>query len=142
MCYGLIFIPDTTTIDEFFAKRESQVRVGKTQVFQYDSITGEYIQSFPTIVEAARQVGLKTHSPINRALKQKSNAGGFKWSYFKVDNILSENVPTERKITKKVGQYDENNELIKIWDISECKEKYPNFRKVCRGARERAYGYK
>ena len=140
-CYGMIFIPASKTIDEFFEAVSNRQLVNKTKVYKYD-INGDFICEYNSIKEAHTSVGLKTQSSLLRSIKTKGISGGYRWSYFKVNNILKENVPDTPIKPKKVGQYNENDELIKIWDIEDCKKLYPNFRKVCRGARKKAYGYK
>lgn len=141
-CHGLIFIPSNMTLDELLQIRNGFIKTATTHIYCYDQVTGEYIKEYNSLREAANDVNLKTTSPISRSLKTGSNSGGYKWSYYKVSNLLKQKVSTESPKPKKIGQYDLNGELIKVWNIKECREQYPNVIRVCRGAREMAYGYK
>lgn len=141
-CHGLIFVPSNMTLDELLQIRKGFVKTTTIRVYCYNQITGEYIKEYNSLREAANDVGLKTTAPLSRALKTGVNSGGYKWSYYKVPNILTVKVSTESTKPKKIGQYNLNDELIKVWDIKECRTKYPNAVRVCRGAREKAYGFK
>lgn len=141
-CHGLTFVPSNMTLDDLLKLKNGFVKTITTKVYCYDQITGEYINEYESLQKAANAVGLKTHSPISRSLKTGASAGGYKWSYYKVSNINKEQVSNISSRPKKIGQYDENGTLIKEWDIDECRKQYKNVIRVCRGARERAYGYK
>lgn len=140
-CQGLIFLPVTKTLDDFFKAIENRKFVCKTKIYKYDLHSGNYLDEYESIADAKNDVGLKSHAPIIRAAKTGKTSSGFRWSYFKVDNILnnpSQDVPSK---PKKIAQYTLDNNLVKIWDINECRKLYPNCVKVCRGARNKAYNY-
>lgn len=141
-CYGLIFIPKSKNIDDFFKAINNRTLVAKVKMFKYNPITGDYICEYNSIAEAAKDCGLKTHAPIIRAAKNRGTSAGYMWSYFKVDNLLKETPPLIPTKITRVGQYDDNDNLIKVWDIEDVKKVCPNFRKVCRGNRSHAGGYK
>lgn len=141
-CYGITFVPNTMSIDELIELKNNFIKVAKTQVSRYDKETGEYIATYESLKDASKAVGLKTIAPIIRAIKTRKTSANCLWSYFKVKNILNESVATESLKPKQIGQYNENDELIKVWDINECRKTYPNCIRVCRGARNKAYGYK
>ena len=141
-CYGLTFVPSNMTLDDLLKIKNGFIKTCKTRIYCYDKITGVYLKEYESLRSAAKAVGLKITSPISRALKNKSTAGNCLWSYYKVKNVLKETVSTEPSKPKKIGQYDSNDDLVKVWNIDECRKQYPNVIRVCRGAREKAYGYK
>lgn len=59
------------------------------EVHQYD-LNGKYINSFKSVNEASRQTGINNHAISLNASKAKSynkSAGGFQWSYEKVESM-------------------------------------------------------
>lgn len=133
--YYLNYYEDVSILD-----RELNHTV-KTKVYQYDAITGEYIQSFDSIKEASLAAGYKSLSGLSRPIKEKKIAKGYRWSYYQVPNILKVNLIEVPDKPKKIEQLDLEGNSIKIWDIDECRKQYPNCIKVCRGTRNKAYGY-
>lgn len=89
-------------------------------VNQYD-INGTFIQTFKSISQAAKAVGIKNHSSIRGCCEKKKGcytSGGFLWSYYgDVPNIPNKIKPKSIKIQ----QYDLNNNLINT---------YPSVRKA------------
>ena len=108
------------------------------EIHQYD-LYGNYIQSFESIALATKILkGTKTLN-IARAIKTKGQAGGFMWSYDKVEKLDIYN-----KINKprKVGQYTLNGELVKIYNsVRECKRDFCGCVHVLKGTRKKAGGY-
>lgn len=138
--FGLYFIPDRISESDFFSAMNNRNIVVKTAIHKYNATTGEFIESFDSVVDAKVSCGLKSHSRIITAAKNGKKSGGFRWSYDKVDNVLKRNVSKTSKKPIKIGQFS-NDQLIRIWNIDECRKQYPNCIKVCRGARKQAYGY-
>lgn len=78
-------------------------------VYQYDS-NGMLITGYSTQLEAEKKY---PNSNISKAIKYKSiDSNGFMWG---LENLTRYNIP-DRPRMKKVGQYDENNNLIKTWE--------------------------
>ena len=141
--HGLYFIPNSKNPDEYFNELDGFVRIVKTPIYKYDLNTGDYIESFDSVNDAAKKHGLKSHSRIVSAAKLGKTSAGFRWSYYKVNNILKEKVSSEPIKPKKIGQYSlETGELLKVFDIYECRKQFPNATRVCRGERNKAHGYK
>lgn len=138
--FGLYFIPNRISENDFFSAIENKNIVVKTPIYKYDATTGDFIESFDSVVEAKKACGLKSHSRIVTAAKNEKTSGGFRWSYDKVENILNNNVSKKSNKPLKIGQF-KDGKLINIWNIDECRKQYPNCIKVCRGARNQAYGY-
>lgn len=63
-------------------------------VHQYDKDSGDYINSFITAADAARETGADKSHIRKVALGQRGIAGGFKWSFDKAENIDETNVIT------------------------------------------------
>ena len=62
----------------------------KIEVHQY-TLEGKYVNSYPSILDATKAVGLKDVKSIRIALeKPKRTAGGFKWRTCKMDNLDAE----------------------------------------------------
>ena len=87
--------------------------VVKTAIHKYNATTGEFIESFDSVVDAKVSCGLKSHSRIITAAKNGKKSGGFRWSYDKVDNVLKRNVSKTSKKPIKIGQFS-NDQLIRI----------------------------
>lgn len=140
-CFGILFVPASISIDAVIEAWNNYTKI-KHNVYCYDSTTGDFIKEYDSFRHAADAVNLKTTSPISRAVKKGTIAGGCLWSYYKTENILKNPQSSESPNPKHIGQYDDNDTLIKVWDIKECRKKYPNIIRVCRGVRNKAYGYK
>lgn len=117
------------------------------RVHQLDALTNEIINTFTSINEAARQLGLKPQGISNVCAGLSKTSGGFKWSYS--DNDVSHlKKPVHMKFMKAVNQISKDtNEIIRTF-IS-CKEasKITNtnaghISAVCLGKRKTAGGYK
>lgn len=61
-------------------------------VHQYNVETGEYVDSFVSPVDAAKETKADDSHIRKCALGKRGTAGGFKWSYEKADNIVETNV--------------------------------------------------
>lgn len=82
-----------------------------TPVYQY-SMTGEFIAKYESANEAERITNC-LHQNILKVCKGiLRQCDGYLWSFDQVDHL--EIRPSKRE--RKVAQYDENHNLIKIWD--------------------------
>lgn len=115
----------------------------KNRKIQQYNLNKELIQEFNNLKEASQSVNV-TKSSLCRCLKGHSaSCGGFLWSY------EGEEIQKERKKYwngKKVGQYDKNNNLIKIYNSAmeayrETGISNKNIGKVCAGKATQAGGY-
>lgn len=138
--HGLIFCKSDVSIDDFFKKITDRKIVVKTPIYKYDMLSGNFLEKFDSVKDAATKCNLKSHSRIISAAKYGKKSGGYRWSYELKDNILNCSLTSSNK-PKQIEQYDLYGNLIKTWDISECRKLYPNCIKVCRGAREKAHGF-
>jgi len=79
--------------------------------------------------------------------RKRCSAGGFIWRYegdTLTDNELNEiNVKHSNQQNKRVGQYDLDDCLVKVWSsVREVKKIYQHINSVLNGNRKTAGGYK
>jgi len=80
----------------------------KIKISQF-TLNGDFIKTWESITEAAKNVGLKSHSGIIEVCKNnRFKAGNFRWSF---NNFLEQFKPK----TLEVAQISLENEIIKIW---------------------------
>lgn len=107
------------------------------RVYQYD-LNGNYIKSFGSVMEAARELGVKTKC-ISTECSSSHYAYGYLWYYEKYDKV---NKHKPKK--KKVAQYAKDGKLVAVWDsISNASKEYNNANivMVCKGIRKTAAGF-
>ena len=101
------------TIEKMVAKtRGSRLVAHFKKVHQY-SLLGEYIRSFPSIVDAMKIYSCDIY---NAASGKHKTAGGFQWRLYKYDRIESYSEELNRlNKSKTVYQYDKQGNFIKEW---------------------------
>lgn len=135
--HGLYFVPAYITIEDFLNAKKSRKYTNVTPIYQYDA-NGKFLKTFSSIKEVQKLLNLKSHSRIIEALKTEKFYHNYYWSYFKESTFPKfTEIPSK---PKKIAQIKDGN-VIKIWDISECRKKYPNVIRVCRGVRKTTGGY-
>lgn len=108
------------------------------EIHQYD-LNGQYIQSFESIALATKILKGTKSLNITRAIKTQGQAGGFMWSYDKVEQL-----PIYKKVNKprRVGQYTLDGQLVKVYEsIRECKRDFCGCVHVLAGTRKKAGGF-
>jgi hypothetical protein len=136
-CY---FITADMDINELLEYRKTKTQ-GKKKVYQYD-LNENYINSFDSLADAARACNLKQSTSISQAIKKFSESGGYKWSFIKADKFPEINLLPEVNKSEMVGQYDEKDKLVKVYEtVLECQKDFPYCRKVLRGERKSSQGY-
>lgn len=84
----------------------------ETPIWQYD-LNGKFIQEYKNFHEAATNIK-SSKSALCNCLKGKTNScAGYKWSYAN-SPILKQ--PKKNWNGKKIGQFDKDNNLIKIYN--------------------------
>lgn len=104
----------------------------------YDMTTKKLIQSFLSSKYAAKELGL-SYKLINNAINVPNKIYNNKlWSLGRNDNYKY----TPYIISKNVGQYDKNGNLIHIFNsVNECLKKYPKAKFVLNGGRTHTHGF-
>lgn len=98
-------------------KKMRQVQKPKS-VLQYDS-TGKFIKRWDSASQAAKELGLFTLTIKNCCEKVGfvKSSGGFIWIYEEdKDTVDMSYYLIKKSPCKKIGQYDKDMVLIKIWD--------------------------
>ena len=130
------------------------------KVLQYD-LDDNFVAEYNSLKEASKKTGIGKGDICNCCNGKRNTAKGFKWKYDEEYNkqfrkttnrvikpkLLKKGKPTEvPKRWKKVYQYDECYNLIKVFDsfkqVAQEFGEYKNVSAVCRGQREHAYGYR
>lgn len=114
------------------AKSES---LKNRKVYQY-SLSGEFVAEFDSYLSAQKK--LKKQG-LNNAIKLGRTFAGFQWKLEKLDKIDAVEV---KSLSRKVGQYDLNGNLIKIYDtVSECTKEFSGCRHVLQGRNKTSGGF-
>lgn len=114
------------------------------EIHQYTK-DGEYIRSFDSIAQAAKQFGIKGSGGIKSVCDGRSrHSHGYRWSYEKVDKL-----PPIRKdkSNRPVAKLDDNGNIIKIYPTMTEAGKDHNrsicaIQAVCDGRYSTCAGYK
>lgn len=140
--------------------QQEKMKEYSKKVLQYD-LKDNLIAEYDSLQEASKQTG-SCKSGIGNCCNGKAyTCNGFKWKYDEEFNkqfrkstkrIIKPKQPLKGqpsevpKRWKKVYQYDECYNLIKVFDsfkqVAEEFGEYKNVSAVCRGQREHAYGYR
>ena len=88
-------------------------------VNQYD-LTGKFIKKWQFIIDTERELGIKAQNISQCCTGKLKTAGGYMWKHSdgceNVEPVQYEDKPKHRGGGKKVGQFDKNNNLIRIWE--------------------------
>lgn len=138
ICHGYYFLKADEDIKNLLLEKSSKKSAKYTPVYRYD-LNGNFDKEYDTISDAAKDVN-GSHGNIIRAIKNNKTSCGYRWSYVKSENIKLYNESDLKPV--KIAQYDNNHNLIKVWDsVSECKKEFPSCQKVCRKERKTTKGY-
>lgn len=117
----------------------------KRAVYQIDSVTGDILQEFESIIDAAKL----THgnpSAISMCLCGKyRTSNNYNWCY--VDEYDKNNFNQQSKFKKVLQINKHTNEVVKEWNSAKEAAKFigcdaSEIRKVCRGKQKTSHGYK
>ena len=118
-----------------FTKVRTETVKGK-HVYQY-SLSGEFIKEFNSCNQAERELNLKRG--LSTAIKLGRVFGGFQWSLEKLDKLESKEIFNK---ARKVGQYDLQGNLIKIFNtVTECTKEFSGCRHVLQGRNKTSGGF-
>lgn len=125
----------STVFNKTFIKPTFNNIVGDMHMY---SIDGNYIKSFSNKNQLPN--GFSEYE-INRSIKMGYTYKGFLW--IRGEKLNKINITNKHKqISRKIGQYDSNGKLIKIFDtLRSCRKEFPNISKVLRGYANHCHGY-
>ena len=116
-----LLIKDSFYLCEVKDKTYTEARlryIESREVHKYKGKTGEYIETYSTQLEAEEK---NLNSNISVALIQQVTCdNGFFWSLEKLPNYYSKSA---KKVKRKVGKYDLQGNLVKIYDSATAAEK-------------------
>lgn len=112
------------------------IRTTSKKVYQYDKLTGNFIQEFPSCREAERKYNCKGVSLVaNERHTKYKTAGGFMWKYYKKNKIESYVNNSDKAKIVPITVYSILGYKIKTYpSIASCvKEMFPNgkFNSIC-----------
>jgi len=140
------------TRDEDFGKKISRIKIENNHtgkpIIQY-SLDGEFIKEWPSSTSVQRELGFNARNIGGCANKQTFTSNGYIWR-FKIDPLTNDDlskVKNKRPRTKKVYQYDLQDNLLNVYDsVKEASEKtglyYNCISECCRGNIHQYHGYK
>ena len=121
--------------EENFTKCRTQ-NAKNQKVYQY-SLNGHYISEYENCRQAELALG-KSHG-LSTAIKLGRVFAGYQWSLEKLQSMPK---VVQKNKARKVGKYNLNNELIKIYNtVSECKKEHCGCQHVLHGKRKTSGGY-
>ena len=129
--------------------RSTSLANDKKKIYMY-SLEGEFEIEFESLREASLYLNPKAHGPghLPRAIKQGHQYLGHQFSYEKVPYMKklkcrTMNTVDPPYIGKKVGQYDDLGNLIKVYEtMTDCvKAGFKNAKQVAQGKREHCKGF-
>ncbi len=119
----------------FIAPKKESIR--GNHVFQY-SLNGDFIKEYKSCNAAEQELNVKRG--LSTAIKLGRTFAGFQWSLEKLDSMSP--IKTPIKKARKVGQYDLNNKLIKVYNtVTECTKEFSGCRHVLQGRNKTSGGY-
>ena len=137
---GYYFLKSAVDIAELLKSRKEKRSPNKQPVYRYLE-TGEFDAEFSTTMEAVRATPKAHSSSIKNAVVDGLKCGGYRWSYIKSDNYFNIENPKECKKYTKIAQYSLDGELIKIWDLKECRKVYRYCIRNCTGSLKSTAGF-
>ena len=118
-----------------FTKVRTETVRGK-HIYQY-SLKGEFIKEFNSCNQAEKELNLKRG--LSTAVKLGRVFGGFQWSLEKLEKLESKEIFNK---ARKVGQYDLQGNLIKIFNtVTECTKEFSGCRHVLQGRNKTSGGF-
>lgn len=115
--------------------------LNRRPIYRY-CLDGKFDKEFSTTSEAIKNTPNTYPSSLKNAVVNGYKCGNYLWSYKRCENYFNLENPKEYLKPRKIGQYDLNGNLIKIWNsYKECKEVYKYCNRVCNGNLKSTQGY-
>lgn len=112
------------------------------------SLSGEYIESFNSIGEAAKALNIIHTNIIKAAQGERKSAGGRRWSYEKVDKLNTYFYQGKTNKIKPIEQYSLQGDYIATFPSASSaaeslgkKGGESNILRTCKGQFKQSYGY-
>ena len=103
-----------------------------SELHQYD-LNGVYIKSFRNRSDLKSKLGIPT-TGLADAIYKSFPFEGFRWSLEKMSQLDNINELKITSLGKRIGQYTQTGELVKIYDtVRECRKDFGNVSKVLKG---------
>lgn len=141
---------DTSRVSQILRKKGYDLSKNNCKMINQFTLDGEYIATYESAQEAERQTKIdrKLISGVVRGIAKSS--GGFQWRYYNEDDLSGISSVSRKKggaKEKKVGQYDMNDNLIRVFNsISEAAKavdrERSNIRAAAQGKCKSSAGYK
>lgn len=138
----LNFNPYSDKEEKIHNSQKGKRRNSKRKINQY-AMDGTYIRTWDSIIYAVTYYKMPNDSTIIRAIKNKYNCFGYRWTYY--DGSIADILPNITK-NKKILQFDINEVFINKYNNSIQAEKETgisrkNITRACSGGRKTAGGY-
>lgn len=122
-------------VDKFIKEK---VKKDSPEIHQY-GLNGKFIKTWKSCLEASRELG-PGYTQIARKVKTGNPVcGDYQWSRTKISEM-----PNREKYNnvKKVGQFDQDGNLINTFDsVRECRKEFGNVSRVLSGKASHCKGY-
>ncbi len=122
--------------NELFIKEKTIKKISK--IYQY-TLSGDFVAEYNSGLEAYKKLG-KGYSQIISKLKRGfSVCGDYQWSFEKLKSMGN---VTKYCAARKVGQFDLNGNLVKIYNtVRECRKDFGNVSRVLSGKCKQCKNY-
>lgn len=132
MIHNMYFISDIMNAENIISLNNFIYQLSDFNVSLYKD--NKKVRTYTSIHQASKETKL-SREYIKKQIEMRSGI----WAYG-----FSETYPQNANIKQKVqiGQYDLNNNLIKVWDgLFECQKQFPKVRDVLRNGRKHTHGF-
>lgn len=120
-----------------FYIKPKNLTIRGSHVYQY-SLEGQFIKEYSSCNQAEKELNVKRG--LSTAIKLGRIFAGFQWSLEKLDSMSPIQNPPKK--ARKVGQYNLEGELIKIFNtVTECTKEFSGCRHVLQGRNKTSGGY-
>lgn len=130
----------TNYVEDFFIpNRKKYCR--NIPIYQYD-LNGNFLAEYKNQKDARNKLNLPISCKITQSCITGQARGGYLWSFDKADKLeyKTRHVPICKK--HKVGQYDIEGNLIKIYEsVSECQKDFSSVRNVLKSKIKQTKGF-
>lgn len=119
-----------------YVKAQNETVRGK-KIYQY-TLDGNFIKEYPSCNAAEKELGVS--KGLSTAIRLGRIFHGFQWSVEKLDSMNP--IKSVHSGPRKVGQYDLDGNLIKIFNtVTECTKQFSGCRHVLTGRNKTSGGY-